>query len=123
MAPSAVAQVNVRLSRELKEAGDEGLRALDLSPTDAVRALWTRLSKGGEGLIEVRDFLLGESPSAAEAMPFEQSPVAQGWRMVEKGVAQLRITAKEQSAASESDSDNDVLAYALEERMRGRGLM
>ncbi len=37
---TAAAQVNVRMDRALKEAGDTSLAEVGLSPSDAVRALW-----------------------------------------------------------------------------------
>ncbi len=38
---SASAQVNARIDPELKRLGDEGLAAAGLTPTQAVRALWS----------------------------------------------------------------------------------
>lgn len=48
MATPAVAQINVRLDRELKEAGDRQLELAGYTPSQAVRALWGKLARGGE---------------------------------------------------------------------------
>ena len=47
MSSSAMAQINVRIDRELKEKGDAELARLGISPSEAVRSLWERLSAGG----------------------------------------------------------------------------
>lgn len=124
MSQTSVAQINARLPRNLKEAGDEGLRALGLSPTDAIRALWTRLSSGGEDLENVRAFLLGKDPDSTNPeIPFGQSDLAEGWRMVDASIMRLGIAAPKESSSWSSQDDNDMLAQALKERMQERGLM
>ena len=45
---ATAAQINVRLDRELKEAGDRQLQLAGYSPSQAVRALWGKVSKGGD---------------------------------------------------------------------------
>lgn len=61
---TAAAQVNVRMDRALKEAGDTSLAEVGLSPSDAVRALWEVMAQRGEtreqllsslGVINARD--------------------------------------------------------------------
>ena len=41
-----MAQINVRIDAELKKAGDEELARLGISPSEIVRALWTKLARG-----------------------------------------------------------------------------
>lgn len=132
MSQGITAQINVRLPRDLKESGDMGLRELGLSPSDAVRTLWTRLSQSGAGLSSVRDFLCGDFSEVDEDSPiFTQSPVAEGWRLVSSSIAMLGIETTGKATAEESlgketvlpESDGDLIAEALEERMQARGLM
>lgn len=124
MASTAVAQINVRLPRELKETGDAGLRELGLSPSDAVRLLWTRLSERGEGFAATRAFLLGEKLEVkSSSRAFDQSSLAEGWQMVATSLEMLGITGVDQGGAGVGASDADMLAKALEERMADRGLM
>jgi hypothetical protein len=123
MSQSGVAQINVRVPRDLKATGDQGLQALGLSPTDAIRRLWTRLSTHGEEFEHVRAFLLEEESDAnTRETPFEQSELAQGWRMVDEGIERLRIAAKPDSVAWLSREDDELIAQALEDRMRERGV-
>lgn len=122
MSQTSVAQINVRLPRKLKESGDSGLQALGISPSDAVRLLWTRLSERGEGLAVVREFLLGEAEAnKSPVQPFESSALAQGWSAVDVGLASLGLTLEHDDGPDEPE--DDLVARALEERMRERGLI
>lgn len=124
MAQAAIAQINVRLPKELKETGDAGLRALGISPSDAVRALWTRLSSYGEELTATQAFLFGDRETDASVHnSFDQSAVAEGWRMVDQSIQLLDLHATPELGENHGESDNDLLVVALEERMRERGLM
>ena len=53
LAPSQVAQINVRIERSLKEEGDAALAEAGLSPSQIVRDLWGRLAQRGTALSEV----------------------------------------------------------------------
>ena len=122
MMQTGIAQINVRLPRELKDSGDSGLKALGISPSDAVRLLWTRLSERGDGAAAVRAFLLSETEAdKSHELPFETSALAQGWHAVDACVASLGLTLDPLSTPGESD--DDLVALALEERMQERGLM
>lgn len=71
MGSSATAQINVRLDRALKEAGDAELARLGISPSQAVRALWEKLSQGGEEAASTKRALLTrpvESPEHARKL-------------------------------------------------------
>ena len=67
----APAQINVRLDRELKEAGDRELERMGVTPSQAVRALWEKLARGGEDAEAVRK-LLAEPPEPAREMSAAQ---------------------------------------------------
>lgn len=41
-------QMNVRLDEDLKARGDERLRRLGVTPSEAVRLLWTYVAQTGE---------------------------------------------------------------------------
>ncbi|MDO4797959.1 MAG: hypothetical protein Q4A01_08065 [Coriobacteriales bacterium] len=47
------AQLNVRMSPQLKAAGDSVLELYGISPTELIRALWQKVSLGGEALEQV----------------------------------------------------------------------
>ena len=46
-------QINIRMDRSLKEAGDAALAQIGLNPSQAVRALWEKASHRGKDLEEV----------------------------------------------------------------------
>ncbi|MGN0054979.1 MAG: hypothetical protein ACI360_00860 [Atopobiaceae bacterium] len=48
--PTMSAQVNVRMSKDLKRRGDQGLATLGVSSTDAVRRVWELAAAGPAGL-------------------------------------------------------------------------
>ena len=69
MGTPTTAQINVRLDRALKEAGDAELARMGISPSQIVRALWERLSLGGERLAEVRRVLFRADEAVGEDWP------------------------------------------------------
>ena len=69
MGISTTAQINVRLDRALKEAGDAELARMGVSPSQIVRALWESLSRGGERLAEVRRVLFRADEASGDTLP------------------------------------------------------
>lgn len=77
----AMAQLNVRMEPQLKAAGDEVLARLGITPTQLVRALWMKVSRGAEAFDQIVDALAQEpaavsvgglaNPIEAEDDPFE----------------------------------------------------
>lgn len=58
---TATAQINVRLDKELKEAGDSALAELGLTPSVAVRALWEQAARRGEAMQTIAPLLMGDA--------------------------------------------------------------
>ena len=54
---TAIAQVNVRMDRGLKERGDATLRLAGTSPAKVIRQLWERLAAGGEAYEQIMGVL------------------------------------------------------------------
>ena len=54
---TAIAQVNVRMDRELKEKGDATLRLAGTSPAKVIRQLWERLATGGDAYEQIMGVL------------------------------------------------------------------
>ncbi|MDO4798671.1 MAG: hypothetical protein Q4A01_11715 [Coriobacteriales bacterium] len=59
----AMAQLNVRMEPQLKAAGDEVLARLGITPTQFVRALWMKVSRGAEAFDQIVD-ALAQEPAA-----------------------------------------------------------
>lgn len=117
MAEGATAQLNVRLPRELKERGDRSLERLGLTPTQAVRQLWTALSGKEDEQAQARDLLLGDQQATAVST---DDPLLRGWELVMTGARELGISFA--TSPGETLSDEELLAEALEDRMRTRGV-
>ena len=54
---ASVAQVNVRMDRELKERGDATLSLAGSSPVRIIRLLWERLALGGDAYERIMEVL------------------------------------------------------------------
>lgn len=77
-ASSAMAQVNVRMQRELKERGDATLALVGSSPATIIRQLWQLLSEGGESYQRImrvltRADVAEDAPEAAESPLYRAS--------------------------------------------------
>ena len=63
-----MAQINVRIDRSLKEAGDAVLAELGISPTQVVRDLWAKLAERKESPQQVLEVLhTGERTAEEQA--------------------------------------------------------
>lgn len=65
----AMAQLNVRMEPRLKSAGDEVLARLGVTPTQLVRALWMKVSRGAEAFDQVVA-VLAQEPAAVSVAEF-----------------------------------------------------
>ena len=66
---SAMAQLNIRMEPQLKAAGDEVLARLGITPTQLVRALWMKVSRGAEALDQIVAALAQEPAAIGIAEP------------------------------------------------------
>lgn len=64
MGTVSTAQINVRIDRTTKDAGDRELARRNISPSRIVRGVWEKLAQGGEEALRVVDATLrDERPS------------------------------------------------------------
>lgn len=117
------AQINVRLDSDLKHRGDAALAEIDVSPSDAVRALWGAMAEHGKAATALRDALF--SPVGQDDAPVDPStqvdPVlAAGWRTADDFCARLGATTRRQ-LQDEQRPYEDVYASAMDERYREKG--
>lgn len=118
----ATTQLNARMTPELKQAGDEALARIGLTPTAAVRALWEKAAKRGKDLEEVAQLLAPSAEAAATvANAKQESPFEPAREMVREFYRQCGVD-PDQVRYSEK-SDKELLEEALYERMVERGLM
>ena len=119
----ATAQLNARMSKSLKESGDEALALIGFSPTQAVRALWEKASRRGKDLEEVEALLRGVAAEGMQEDFTTDDVVAESWTVVEKTMASFGVDYKRYRRPKDMPSDEELLEQALYERMVERGLM
>ena len=118
---SMTAQLNVRMDKALKEAGDAALSSIGLSPSDAVRALWHKAALRGESLETLGAWLKGESSEASEGKGLEwEDPFEEGRNLVLSKLEQMGVT---DFTTPVSASDDELYEMAMTERMAERGLI
>lgn len=123
MPSQALSQMNIRMNKQLKDAGDRILAESGCTPTHVVRSLWEKISRGSADLQQVEGVLGNsglESPShntttqKAEAMQ-------RGRTLFAEGLASLGIRA-DADVPHDDKSDTDRYIEASVDRMRERGL-
>ena len=114
-------QLNARIDRDLKTAGDSALSLIGFSPSQAVRALWEKAARRGKDLEEVAELLSSTAErKPKEGVPTEaQDAIRQGWELMDGVYASLGVDPR---AERDLPSDGDLLESALLERMAERGL-
>lgn len=116
----ATVQLNVRMGKSLKESGDEALALIGLNPSQAVRALWEKVSRRGEDLEEVANLLIGKSEqSDGQECGTAADSLEEMWAFMDEMYLKLGIDA---SADYDIPSDEELLEQALYERLLERGL-
>jgi hypothetical protein len=118
---AASVQVNVRMDKPLRDAGDAGLAAMGVSPTQAVRTVWRLAASGPAGINALEKLFASSAASPADAgSSSDENPLDQGWGLFSAACARLGLDA---SAAKENvgprSSDAELLEKELLERFGG----
>ena len=115
-------QLNVRMDRKLRDAGNAALAQYGLTPSEMVRAVWEVAAQRGEGLRVLVSDALGQSAESTEAtMDTEDSnALEQGWTMADAALRGLGI---DSSMALDLSDDEEFYAQMMEERAAERGLL
>ena len=69
---TAIAQVNIRMNKELKERGDATLSLAGSSPVKIIRQLWERLALGGDAYERIMEVLSPAQETTSEVNPHER---------------------------------------------------
>ena len=120
-----IAQMNVRLDRGLKAAGDAVLAEVGITPTELIRELWEKVSRGSAHAMQVREFLRdkaceGVGTGCTPAQEQKMEALVRGRRLFGEGLDAMGIQAVT-SPAGMGAADIDLYAEALVGRMRERG--
>lgn len=138
MSKEATAQLNIRMSRVTKAAGDATLAEAGVSATDFIRAIWTKIGRGLADLRQVQEALLTPASQANtdevntddaldNIVGRKQQAIARGRALYADGLASLGVTSEhlayDRRVPSGVLSDRDLYVLAMEERMRERGML
>ena len=113
------AQMNIRMSRSVKEAGDAALASVGFTPSEVVRTIWEKAAHRGKDLEDVVRLL---APSD-ELPPVEgeDDPVLRGSRIVSDGMRELGIDMSRVNIPELSYEE--LREQALADRLEERGLL
>ena len=112
---AAMAQVNVRVDRQVKERAEETLRLSGTSLSRVIKKLIDAVAQGGDRCAGVLESIepVEEAHTAAE------SPFASSWAAVEELYRDLEISSSPGSDVRDWDS---IYSEAMDERYREKGL-
>ena len=114
-AVSGMAQVNVRVDRQVKDRAEEALRLSGWSLSELIKKVVAKVAQGGgqceEVLAAVDDRQYAIAP---------ESPFAASWAVADQLYANLGIAASPGSADRDWDT---VYAEAMDERYRQKGMI
>lgn len=114
-AVSGMAQVNVRVDRQVKDRAEEALRLSDGSLPELIKKVVAKVAQGGGQCEEV----LAAVDDRRQAIAPE-SPFAASWATADQLYANLGIAASPGSADRDWDT---VYAEAMDERYRQKGII
>lgn len=115
----AMAQLNVRIPRSLKERGDATLALVGYTPVGIIRLLWERLAEGGHAYERVASVLTGQAQSA-EA-PSVQSKLQRSTSLFKEFGKELGFDIS--SFTPDPRSVHEIIEDIEWELMEGRGLV
>ena len=116
---SPVTQMNVRMAKDLHEAGSAALAEIGFNPSQAVRALWERAAMRGADLAEVHALLAGAQKPAALN---NADRAREGQAIVAEGMAAMGLSTA-QWPATGFPSYDEVEHEARFEKLVGEGFV
>lgn len=114
-AASGMAQVNVRVDRQVKNRAEEALRLSGGSLPELIKKVVAKVVQGGGSCEEVLSAIDDQPPSAGATSPFVAS-----WASVDQIYADLGI---DTSSASDDRSWDTIYSEAMDEHYRQKGMI
>lgn len=114
-AVSGMAQVNVRVDRQVKNRAEEVLRLSGRSLPELIKKVVAKVAQGGGQCEEVLSAVDGRQQSVAPDTPFAAS-----WAAADQLYADLDIAA---SPASDDRDWDTIYSEAMDERYRQKGMI
>ena len=114
-------QLNVRMERSLRDAGNAALERKGISPSAFVRAVWERLAQRGQALEDAVELFLVE-PERLDEAPNGRSLVDQGQELYAILLRSTGLDAANLQDAYDGWEHENMRDNALTERWHERGL-
>ncbi|KUH58810.1 hypothetical protein AUL39_00160 [Tractidigestivibacter scatoligenes] len=117
---AASVQINVRMDKALRDAGDAGLAAMGVSPTQAVRAVWRLAASGPAGIDALEQLFAVTVPASGTDQSPNENPLHQGWGLFSAACGRLGLDANAaEKDATPHSSDAELLEKELLARFGG----
>ncbi len=116
---SAMAQINVRIDRDLKQRGDMALAEAGISPSEAIRALWNKVAQRGSAVAEVKQLLFEngkDCPTTDEA-----GLVCQGWKLADEFLDSIGFDSAQESLVDQPWGE--LYQEAMDEHFARKGVL
>ena len=114
-AVSGMAQVNVRVDRQVKDHAEEALRLSGASLPELIKKVIAKVAQGGGSCEEVLSAVDDQLPSAGATSPFAAS-----WAAADQLYADLGIAT---SPVSDDRDWDTIYSEAMDERYRQKGMI
>lgn len=114
-AVSSMAQVNVRVDRQVKNRAEEALRLSGASLPDLIKKVVAKVARGGGQCEEVLSAVDGRQQTVAPDTPFAAS-----WAAADQLYADLGIAT---SSVSDDRDWDTIYSEAMDERYRQKGMI
>lgn len=114
-AVSSMAQVNVRVDRQVKDRAEEALRLSGTSLPELIKKVVAKVAQGGGSCEEVLLAVDDQQPSAGAISPFVAS-----WAAADQLCADLGIAT---SPVSDDRDWDTIYSEAMDEHYRQRGMI
>ena len=124
----ATAQLNVRMSQQLKSSGDRALANAGISPTKLVRLVWEKAASGNEGLRQLLDVLQNNDAHERElARANECSSMevrsARGENLFAEGMTRLGLSRQAAEHTAATSDWKDLRDEMILDRLAKRGIL
>ncbi len=114
-AVSGMAQVNVRVDRQVKDHAEEALRLSGASLPELIKKVIAKVAQGGGSCEEVLSAVDDQLPSAGATSPFVAS-----WAAADQLYADLGI---DTSSTSDDRDWDTIYSETMDERYRQKGMI
>lgn len=114
-------QLNVRMERSMRDAGNMALESIGLSPSMVVRALWEMIAQRGQGLEDVVALLFADNEGRRMTEDVA-SPIDRGQALYDELLCAVGMEGENLSRLFYKRTDKQMREDALAERWREKGL-